>query len=171
MKRGRFFLQNSKREPSPLLFQGRTQMGSDIQIREYRTEDYEAVAALWNEAGLPYKPQGRDRRDRVESQVKQPNVIFLVAEKGGELVGTVLGTHDGRKGWVNRLAVTTAFRNQGIARKLVEEVESRFFCQGIEIIACLIEDWNKVSMEAFEKLGYTRHSEIIYFTKKKYPEV
>jgi ribosomal protein S18 acetylase RimI-like enzyme len=146
-------------------------MGSDIQIRKYRTEDYEAVTALWEEAGLPYKPQGRDRRDRIESQVKQPNVIFLVAEKGEKLVGTVLGTHDGRKGWINRLAVTTDYRNQGVARKLVVEIESRFFHQGIEIIACLIEDWNRVSMEVFEELGYMRHPEIIYFTKRKYPEV
>ena len=42
---------------------------------------------------------------------------------------------------------------------------------GIEIIACLIEGWNKTSLEIFLKLGYKKFEDIHYFTKRKYPEV
>jgi len=87
------------------------------------------------------------------------------------LIGSIFGTHDGRKGWINRLAVDPAHQRQGIAARLVREVEDRLYERGIGIIACLVEDWNSISLQVFEKLGYTRHQDIIYFTKRKYPDI
>ena len=124
-----------------------------MTIREFHIEDYDALVTLWRETGLPYKPQGRDRRDRIEREIRGPNVTFLVAEVEDQLVGSVLATHDGRKGWINRLAVTPAFRFRGIAKKLVAEAENRLSSQGIEIVACLIEDWNVDSKRFFETIG------------------
>jgi len=62
-------------------------------IRKLRIEDYDALIALWDEAELPYKPRGRDRRDNIERQLKQTNTIYLIAEMDGKLVGSVFGTH------------------------------------------------------------------------------
>jgi ribosomal protein S18 acetylase RimI-like enzyme len=100
-----------------------------------------------------------------------PNVLFLVAEEGSRVIGTVLATHDGRKGWINRLAVDAALRKRGIGARLVREAERRLEALGMDILACLIEDDNAVSMEVFEKLGYKKHPEIIYFAKRKYPGI
>jgi len=140
-----------------------------VGIREYRTGDYESVLALWAEAGLPFKSEGRDRRKIVDSQVRQPNVIFLVAESEGRLVGTVLATHDGRKGWINRLAVDPAYRRLGIGSRLVREAETRLEALDMDVLACLIEEGNDASRQTFETLGYERHPEIHYFVKKRYP--
>lgn len=139
-------------------------------IRKYRDEDYPHVIALWTRTGLPLKPLGRDRRDRMKVQAEQPNVVFLVAEENGQLIGTVVGTHDSRKGWINRLAVEPASQKRGIARMLVKEVELWLGRVGIEIVACLIEEENPISMKVFEKLGYLRHRDIFYFTKRKSKE-
>ncbi|MEA3457242.1 MAG: GNAT family N-acetyltransferase [Candidatus Thermoplasmatota archaeon] len=144
---------------------------SKMVIREFHIEDYDEIITLWNDAQLPYKPKGRDRRDKIEYEVKQGNPIFLVAELSGKLVGSILGTHDGRKGWINRLAIAPEFRRKGIARKLVAEMEDRLSKFGIEIIACLVEDWNTESIKVFEKLEYKRHSDIVYFTKRRNFEV
>lgn len=142
----------------------------EVTIRDFRLEDYEAVIALWQSVKLPLKPAGRDSRENIEKQVRQPTVIFLVAEaSAGRIVGTVLATHDGRKGWINRLAVATALQKAGIGRRLVREAEARLETQGLEIIAALIEDGNLVSMAVFERLGYGRHPEIFYFAKRKHP--
>ena len=143
---------------------------SNMVIREFRMEDYDAVIALWDESRLPYKPKGRDRRDKIEDELKQGNSIFLVAEIEGRLVGSVLGTHDGRKGWIKRLAVDSEFRRRNIARRLVTEVEGRLAELGIEVIACLIEEWNNESMEVFQRLGYEKYSGIAYFSKRRSPE-
>ncbi len=144
-----------------------------LEIREFRIEDYDRVMTLWAEGGLPLKPRGRDSRENVVRQIGLPNVRFLVAEegKGGRVIGTVLATHDGRKGWINRLAVDAAARRKGIGARLVGAAESWLESQGMDILACLIEEDNAVSMAVFEKLGYKKHPEIIYFAKRKYPGV
>jgi ribosomal protein S18 acetylase RimI-like enzyme len=143
---------------------------SKIVLREYRPEEYDALIRLWEEAGLECKPAGRDRRDRIDQELTRRNAIFVIAESGGRMVGSLLGTHDGRKGWINRLAVTPEFRGLGVGRMLVEEVEKRLSEAGIEITACLIEQWNSESMEFFERLGYEKHRNVFYFTKRRHPD-
>jgi GNAT superfamily N-acetyltransferase len=144
---------------------------SNIVIREFCMEDYNALVGLWNKSGLPYKPEGRDRRDRIENELKGGSAVFFVALAEKELAGSVFGTHDRRKGWINRLVVAPEFQRQGIARMLVDRVEEVLSELGIEIMACLIEDWNRNSMEVFERLGYKKHTDILYFTKRKNSDV
>jgi len=142
-----------------------------ISLRPLTIDDYDGLRALWEEAGLPYRPNGRDTRENISSQMRSDCSIYLVAEEDGKMVGAVLGTHDGRKGWINRLAVAPDQRKRGIAAMLVRAVEERLLERGIEIFACQIEDWNEPSMTVFDHLGYTRHDDIIYFTKRLRPDV
>jgi len=144
-----------------------------MTIREFRPADYDRVMELWTEGGLPLKPEGRDSRDNIVRQIGLANVRFLVAEEGegGRVVGTVLATHDGRKGWINRVAVDATLRKRGLGARLVGEAERWLESQGMDILACLIEDDNAVSMAVFGKLGYKKHPEIIYFAKRKHPGV
>ncbi|UCD19017.1 MAG: GNAT family N-acetyltransferase [candidate division WOR-3 bacterium] len=144
---------------------------SGFVIREFRIVEYDALIELWNGAGLPHKPRGRDTKKNISSEIHHANAIFLVAEKEGTLIGSAFGTHDGRKGWINRVAVLPEYRRSGLATQLVREVEKRLTDAGIDIIACLIEEWNKESVTFFERLGYKRHNDISYFTKRRYPDI
>jgi N-acetylglutamate synthase len=144
-----------------------------ISIRAFRPSDYDRVMELWFAGGLPLKPQGRDSREAIARQLALPNVRFLVAEEGdgGRVVGTVLATHDGRKGWINRVAVDAALRRRGLGARLVRAAEDWLASEGLDILACLIEEDNDVSMSLFAALGYTKHAEIVYFAKRKHPGV
>ncbi len=93
-----------------------------------------------------------------------------MAEYEGHIVGSALGTHDGRKGWINRVAVAPEHQRHGVAKMLVGEVEKRLEDRGIEIVACLIEDHNTVSKEVFCSLGYSAHEDITYFSRRKSPD-
>ncbi len=142
-----------------------------MRIRDLEPGDYDELIALWEAAGLPYRPRGRDGRNRIAREIGSACSIFLAAEERGEkLVGAVLGTHDGRKGWINRLAVRPEHRGRGIGSGLVAAVEERLRAMGIEIVTCLIEDWNEESMAFFERIGYVRHPDIVYFSKRRSPE-
>ena len=141
----------------------------DIIIRKFRITDYEDVIALWEEAGIHYKPNGRENPQWIAKELKSGQAIFLVAEANKKIVGVVLGTNDGRKGWINRLAVAKEFRRQNVASELVAAVENRLNELGIDVIACLIEPENSISESFFSKLGYTK-APVEYFSKKKSPD-
>ncbi len=141
-----------------------------MNTRELSIADYDNLIRLWQEAGLPCRPHGRDSREAIARQMERGTSLSLGAEEDGKLVAAVLGTHDGRKGWINRLAVHPAHRRRGIGRALVCAVEARLHGMGIEIIGCLIEDWNEDSMAFFARLGYVAHTDIVYYSKRRSPE-
>jgi len=142
----------------------------EVLIRKFKISDYDQVINLWQLCQLPLKPEGRDSRCQLEQQIKLDQIIFLVAEKEGKVIGTVLASHDGRKGWINRLAVHPDARRQGLGTQLIKKAEEELEKQGLILLAALIEEENSVSRDLFVRLGYEPHPEIVYFSKKKFPE-
>jgi GNAT superfamily N-acetyltransferase len=140
-------------------------------IRTCTIEDYNLLVSLWEQSGLPYKPEGRDSMKSIAREMETSTGRFIIAEIDEKPVGTILTTHDGRKGWINRLAVVPEYRNKGIGRALVEYAEELFHQQGIGIFACLIEDYNQHSLEVFKKLGYLEFKGMHYLTKRSHPGI
>ncbi|HML20002.1 MAG TPA: GNAT family N-acetyltransferase [Aggregatilinea sp.] len=128
--------------------------------------DYDAVRALWEAAGLPIRPTGRDSREAFAEQIEGGTQTVIGLEQGGRLIGVVLATHDGRKGWINRLAVDPAVRRKGAGRRLIEEAECLLKAQGMSVIAALIEGSNGASLALFEQAGYETHPDIHYVSKR-----
>jgi len=141
-----------------------------MKIRELCAEDYNVVVDIWRRAGLPYRPEGRDSKERFQIEIQQDTAEFLGAQIEGTLVGVVLGTHDGRKGWINRLAVLPEYRHRGIGKLLVDHAERRLNERGIRIVTCLIEGDNDASKAFFQRLGYVSHPDIAYFAKRSSPD-
>ena len=135
-------------------------------MRRMLPQDYEAVASIWASSGLPYQPQGRDSRERLLQQLEKECCIYLVAEDGGKVVGSLLVTHDFRKGWLNRLAVDPERQGQGIARSLVRRAEEELEARGVRIFAAQIHRHNLKSREMFARLGYLEHEDIVYCSKR-----
>lgn len=142
----------------------------EVTIREMRMGDYDLVQLLWAEAALPFRPQGRDQPDRVARELRKGTAVFLLAEVDGRLAGVVLGTHDGRKGWINRLAVAPAYQRRGIARRLVRETETRLEALGLEVVAALIETHNQESLSFFQAIGYLHATDLEYVSKRRSDE-
>ena len=136
-----------------------------------RPDDYPPVRQLWQQTGLPIKPTGRDSRAAVLRQLQQFPGTYLVAEQQGRLVGVVLGTHDGRKGWINHLAVHPDHRRQGLAQRLLAACEQALHAQGIEIIAAFVEKDNASSAAFFERAGYAADVPVLYYRKRSRPDI
>ncbi|MBM4247848.1 MAG: GNAT family N-acetyltransferase [Euryarchaeota archaeon] len=141
------------------------------RIQRLRPSDYDELLSVWKRAGLPARPRGRDSRPEMARQVGLGTSIYLKAvlrEDGRErMVAVVLGTHDGRKGWINRLAVLPGHRRRGLGTLLVRELERRFRRLGPDIVCGLVETYNQESMAFFAKMGYVRHEDIIYYSKRR----
>ena len=130
-------------------------------------DDYDDIVRLWNRASLPYKPEGRDRRLSIASEMEANPDFFIGVYEGNKLVGTVIASCDLRKGWINRLAVDPTCRRRGIAKTLIAEAEKALRKRGVRIICALIENTNSGSTELFKKCGYVEHCDIIYFSKRE----
>ncbi len=143
----------------------------EFTIRILKPSEYNSLIHIWEKSSLPYKPEGRDSKDNIKKQLQMNNNRFFVAEIEEELVGVIIASHNGRKGWVNRLAVLPKFRGKGIAASLMKRSEDYFLSNNIKIFACLIEDWNDNSEKFFLNKKYIKHKDIIYYTKKIDPEI
>ena len=137
-----------------------------VEIQALEPSDYDALLALWKTAALPHRPKGRDSREAIMSQMRRDPGLFLGAFLGGRLVGSVIASFDGRKGWINRLTVDPDERRRGIGRKLTEEAERVLRARGSQITGALVEADNSPSMALFEKCGYTIHKDMLYLTKR-----
>ncbi len=137
-----------------------------MKIRSLTIADYYQIVALWKRAGLPFTPLGRDRKGAVQAQMAEDPDFFLGVFEDNRLVGVVIATSDGRKGWINRLAVDPDFRRRGLAEKLISEAENALHKHGIRMFCALIDDDNEVSKLLFRKCGYKEHRDIVYFRKK-----
>ncbi len=138
-----------------------------MEIRRLTIKDFKEMIQLWSRARLPFKPKGRDSKEAISAQMDASPEFFLGAFEDNRLVGTVILSCDMRKGWINRLAVDSDFRQRGIAKALIVESEKVFRKHDIRIFCALIEDYNVASKELFRECGYVEHRDIIYFSKRE----
>ncbi len=140
-------------------------------IRPAQADDYDTIIDVWRRAGLAISTTGRESRQAFDLQLSQFSGLYLVATAEDRIVGTVLGTHDQRKGWINRLAVVPQYRRRGIAAALALACDAAIRAEGIEIVAALIEPDNLSSIALFEKLGYLADVPARYFRKRSRTDI
>ena len=143
----------------------------DHDIRVIGPDRYDDIIRIWELAGLPHRPRGRDSRGEMTAQMGLDPEMFLGCFVEGELAGVIIGSYDQRKGWINRLAVAPEFQGKGIAKALVKRIEEVLKGKGFRIIATLVEDESPESMELFTKAGYRKHGDIHYLTKRESEDV
>ena len=125
----------------------------DVELRECVIEDHAAVLSLWHGCGL--HPSRSDSVEGMARKLARDPQLFLLAVQDDEVVGSVLGSFDGRRGWINRLAVRSDLRGKGLADRLMAEVERRLVALGCEKVNLLIEPENGAVQAYYERLGYS----------------
>ena len=102
-------------------------------------EEYDRVIALWVAAGLQISRS--DSRAALEHKLERDADLFLVAEddETGALIGAVLGAYDGRRGWINHLAIAPSGQGRGLGRQLLDELEQRLRAKGCAKVNLLIK--------------------------------
>ncbi len=139
-------------------------------IRALTMTDYDNLIRLWQLTKLPCRPKGRDSREAIAKEMQRTETCFLGMFDNDKLIAAVLGTSDGRKGWINRLAVDPKYRRQGLGEKLIKECEAFLGKLGIKVLAALIEGDNQPSFAIFKKAGYKFFNDIAYYSKRSSPD-
>ena len=133
--------------------------GSGVLIRSCRSDEVDAVLEFWRQAGAT--PSTTDTAEDLKLAVTANSSCVLVAEQDGRVVGSIIGTFDGWRGNIYRLAVHPANRRRGIARALVAEVESRLAHQGAKRITALVEKDHPWATSFWQAVGYSLDHRIV----------
>jgi len=142
----------------------------DILIRTMTMDELSRLGPLWQAAGLSYRPGGRDSNPDLVRQWRADPEQFIGAFHDAHLVGSVVATDDGRRGWINRLAIHPEYRRRRIAGRLIAAAEDMLKKKGLLIIAALIEDSNTSSRALFASTGYEFVPEVLYYSKRESPD-
>ena len=95
-----------------------------------------------------------DALDEIEKKVARDPDLFLVAEENKNIIGSVIGGYDGRRGLVYHLAVFSANRGQGIGSRLLNEVEARLRAKGCRKCYLMVTPDNEAAAQYYEQRGW-----------------
>ncbi|MDR0863175.1 MAG: GNAT family N-acetyltransferase [Oscillospiraceae bacterium] len=136
-----------------------------MKIRQMLPSDYDAVYTLWLATPGMGLNTTDDSREGIEKYLRRnPNTCF-VAERDGEIIGVMLGGHDGRRGFLNHAAVKVSERGNGVGRALLEHVMNALKAEGITKVALVCFKSNKTGNAFAEKTGFTAREDLVYRNK------
>lgn len=128
---------------------------SDLSIRPAVPTDFDAVLAFWKTAAENSSERISDDHGGLARLVAHDPEALLLAERDGELVGTVIAGFDGWRCHLYRLAVHPDERRRGIGRALLAAVEERFLTLGGRRADALVLNRNEEAHFAWHAAGYT----------------
>jgi len=136
----------------------------EVSIRGYRPADYEQVADLWR--SVNFSTRAGDSPEALDSKAAHDPSLALVAESGGRIVGTAFGAWDGRRAFINRVAVDPGCQRRGIGRRLIGQVERRLAALGAERVGLLTGgERRSEAVRFYESLGYEVREDVRYLNK------
>jgi ribosomal protein S18 acetylase RimI-like enzyme len=128
-----------------------------VLIRAFRyPQDYKAVYGMWEAAGPGVHAGRSDQPGEIEKKLERDPDLFLIAETDGQIVGSVIGGYDGRRGMVYHLVVAPNQRKNGIGAALMDELERRLLAKGCIRSYLMVLSDNIEAIRFYEARGWKK---------------
>jgi len=132
-------------------------------LRSGRADDVEAVLEFWLRAEA--SPTSTESAEDVHGLLARDPDALIVAEAGGEIVGTLVAGWDGWRATFYRLAVAPAHRRHGLATALVRAGEERLAALGAKRLNAIAESHKPGAMAFWASAGYELQTSRSRFVK------
>lgn len=120
-----------------------------VNIRRLTLADVEAVSIIEAKSfSMPWSAKD------FAKLTEDPNSLYLVAEKDGEIVGCCGVTNICGDGDINNVVVAQEYRGQGIASAMLKEMLLQGEAFGIENFTLEVRVSNAPAIHVYEKLGF-----------------
>jgi ribosomal protein S18 acetylase RimI-like enzyme len=125
-----------------------------MDFREISLIDYPDLVVFWREN---YFVNEMDNPERFKLFLEKNPSLSIMALDNKIIVGTVLGSFDGRRGYIQKLVVGKEFRNNGIGKQLVDRMITKLKSLGVTYIPLAIEP-DKLGF--YEKCGFMKSGQV-----------
>jgi ribosomal protein S18 acetylase RimI-like enzyme len=134
-----------------------------MRIRQYTLNDEKQVVGLWRKVDIVRITN--DPEVDIARKLKHSPELFLVAEKDGLIVGTIMIGWEGHRGWINYLGVLPEYQCTKIGTSLMKKAEEILFEKGCPKINLMIRKTNLKVRDFYKKLGFIE-DEVICLGKR-----
>lgn len=137
----------------------------NMEYKVMTESDYDGVYELWtNTPGMGINNTD-DSREGIKKYIKRNPTTSFVALFEGQIVGAILAGHDGRRGFIQHIAVLSEFRKHGVASTLVNKAMNALEEEGIHKVALLTFKKNALGNSFWDKMGFTVREDVYYRNK------
>ena len=140
---------------------------NNIKIRHYNDSDQEKVVKLWELCELTR--QWNNPIKDIQRKLTVQSELFLVLEKDGEILGSIMGGFDGHRGNVNYLGIHPDHKNKGLGKLLMNRIEVELIKMGCPKINLMVRDANIDVQQFYKVIGY-KEQKVVVFGKRLIPD-
>ncbi len=133
-------------------------------IREMQADDYEAVYALWSKTPGMGLSDADSYANIVRFLQKNKGLCFVCLDQG-QIIGTALCGHDGRRGYLYHVTVAETYRSRGIGTALVESCLRRLKAEGIDKCHLFVFADNEPGMSFWRTLGWEKRDDVVVYSR------
>ena len=137
-----------------------------MNIEEMKITDYEDVFVLWKSVEGMGLHDDADSQEGIAGYLERNPGLSFVARDNGKLIGAVLCGHDGRRGYLNHLAVAKTHRKKGTGKALVQQVLCGLRSLGITRCHIFIFAENFTGQEFWRRIGWTERADVKIMSKE-----
>ena len=132
-------------------------------VRTMTIGDYQGVHDLWMTIkGFAIRSID-DSREGVERFLKRNPSTSVVAEKNGEIVGSILCGHDGRRGCLYHVCVREDCRMRGIGKSMVVRCMEELEKEKISKVSLIAFTENDIGNAFWKEIGWTKREDLNYY--------
>ena len=146
-------------------------MKKDIHIRNLEKDDLPSIVNIEERVTGVARKSYWEKRIEISEAIR-PHWASLVAELDNRVVGFILGRAGelefglpGTVAWIEIIGVDPAFRQQGIARKLIESFAASAEDHGISTVFTLVDHANPEMERFFTRIGFAQ-GKMVHFQKE-----
>lgn len=136
----------------------------DYEIRLMKDMDIPSARELWQQLPGIYLSSVDEPHQLQDFLHKNPTTCF-VAVFDKQLIGTVLGGNDGRRGFIYHLAVLPEFQKQRIGKILTETCLNALRTIGIQKCHIFVLSENTEGLKFWQMTGWHLRKDILTLSK------
>ncbi|WP_342564012.1 GNAT family N-acetyltransferase [Paenibacillus sp. FSL R7-0345] len=136
-----------------------------MRYRPMVEEDYDAARRLWeNTAGMGLS-DADSREGILQFLARNPGLSQVCEEEDGTLAGTAMCGHDGRRGYMYHVAVSTSCRGKGAGRELVSRALAALHEAGIAKCHLMVIEGNALGRGFWSGTGWQEREGLVLFSQ------